>query len=82
MYKAARWAVVLFAALGFRAHAESCVWYADDDSIRQVRTGSNQVTRVIALRNPHRLVMNAEDCGVWTLDRRDRRRNESRIPNS
>lgn len=66
--------VALLAATALPAYAaDSCVWYADDDSIRQVQTSSNQVTRVIPLRNPHRLVMNAEDCGVWTLDKHDRR---------
>ncbi len=65
--------LTLFGVLSLPAIADSCVWYADDDSIRQVQTSTNQVTRVIALRNPHRLVMNAADCGVWTLDKRDRK---------
>lgn len=55
------------------AAADSCVWFSHDDSIRQVQTSINQVTRVVPLRNPHRLLMNAEDCGVWTLDKHDRR---------
>ena len=63
----------LLAAFGAHAHAESCIWYSHDDSIRQVQTSTNLVTRVVALKQPHRLVMNAEDCGVWTLDKHDRR---------
>jgi hypothetical protein len=55
------------------AVADSCIWFSHDDSIRQVQTSSNQVTRVVPLRDPHRLLMNAEDCGVWTLDKHDRR---------
>lgn len=65
--------LALFGVLSLPALADSCIWYADDDSIRQVQTSVNQVTRVIALRNPHRLVMNAADCGVWTLDKHDRK---------
>jgi PKD repeat protein len=63
----------LLAAAGPSVHADSCIWYADDDSIRQVQTSTNQVTRVVPLRNPHRLVMNGQDCGVWTLDKHDRK---------
>ncbi|MGQ0568122.1 MAG: hypothetical protein ACT4P5_01125, partial [Armatimonadota bacterium] len=63
----------VIAAWAHSALGDSCVWYSHDDSIRQVQASSNQVTRVIPLRQPHRLVMNAEDCGVWTLDKHDRR---------
>ncbi|HYX62871.1 MAG TPA: hypothetical protein VE935_01485, partial [Burkholderiales bacterium] len=70
--------VVRFSALALglvasAALADSCIWYADDDSIRQLRTDTNEVTRVVPLRRPDRLVMNAEDCGVWALDKNDRR---------
>lgn len=68
------WGLALL--LGFsslRTTADSCMWYTHDDTIRQVQTGTNQVTGVVPLRNPHRLVMNATDCGVWTLDKHDRR---------
>lgn len=62
----------LLAASGLHAHADSCIWYADDDSIRQVQTSTNQTTRVVPFRAPHRLIMNAEDCGVWVLDKLER----------
>jgi PKD repeat protein len=65
--------VAAIVAWALPALGDSCVWYSHADSIRQVRTSTNQVTRIIALRHPQRLVMNAEDCGVWTLDKRDRR---------
>jgi len=72
--KAAQWTFFLLAGVAASpAVADSCIWFSHDDSIRQVQTGTNQVTRVVLLRNPHRLLMNAEDCGVWTLDKHDRR---------
>lgn len=52
--------------------SSSCVWYADDDTIRQVDTASNEIRTTIPLANPHRLVMNGNDCGVWALPRQDR----------
>ena len=67
------WTSVLLACTASPAFADSCVWFSHEDSIRQVRTDTNQVTLVVPLRSPHRLVMNAEDCGVWTLDKHDRR---------
>jgi hypothetical protein len=69
----ARLAALLLASASLPAQAGSCIWYSHDDSIRQVQTDSNQVTRVVPLRDPHRLVMNAEDCGVWSLDKYDRK---------
>lgn len=70
----AAWGLALFLGLlNLQSSADSCVWYADDDTIRQVQTGTNQITRVVPLKHPHRLVMNAADCGVWTLDKADRR---------
>jgi hypothetical protein len=72
--KSAQWAIFLLAGVvAAPAVADSCIWFSHDDSIRQVQTSTNQVTQVVQLRNPHRLLMNAEDCGVWTLDRQDRR---------
>lgn len=68
-----RAAAGLLAFVGFGVHADSCIWYADDDTLRQVRVDTNQVTRVIPLVRPHRLAMNAADCGVWTVNRLDRR---------
>jgi len=64
---------LLLGLLSFPAAADSCIWYADDDTIRQLQTSSNQVIRVVPLKHPHRLVMNAADCGVWTLDKHGRR---------
>ena len=70
----ARWALALLPGfLSLQSGANSCVWYADDDTIRQVETSSNEVTRVVPLRHSRWLVMNATDCGVWTLDQHDRR---------
>lgn len=51
---------------------DSCIWFADDNSIQQVQTSTHQVTRVIPLKNPQRLIMNAADCGVWALDKKER----------
>ena len=51
---------------------DSCIWFADDNSIQQVQTSANQVTRVIPLKSPQRLIMNAADCGVWVLDKNER----------
>ena len=61
--------MVLLGAVSVNAMADSCIWYADDDTIRQVQTSTNQITHVIPLRNPQRLIMNATDCGVWVLDK-------------
>jgi len=68
-----QWAIFLLAGVAAPAFADSCVWFSHDDSIRQVQTSSNQVTRIVPLRNPHRLLMNAEDCGVWALDKHEHR---------
>ena len=61
--------MVLLGAVSVNAMADSCIWYADDDTIRQVQTSTNQITHVVPLRNPQRLIMNATDCGVWVLDK-------------
>ena len=58
---------------GLGAAADSCIWFSHDDTIRHVQTDTNQVIGVVPLRNPHRLVMDAASCGVWTLDKHDRR---------
>lgn len=63
----------LLGLAGAQARAESCIWYSHDETIRQVRTDNNEVARIVELKNPHRLVMNAVDCGVWTLDKHDRK---------
>ncbi|MGH6924111.1 MAG: PKD domain-containing protein [Propylenella sp.] len=65
--------LLLLAAMSLHARATSCVWYVDDDYIRRVSTETNQIVATAPLRNAHRLVMNADDCGVWTLDKHDRR---------
>jgi PKD repeat protein len=65
--------LVLCVLVPLHANGASCIWISDDDSIRQIQTETNQVSQVVPLRNPHRLVMNANDCGVWTLDSKDRR---------
>jgi glucodextranase-like protein len=74
MSTAARLAgLLLYASVPAAALADSCVWYADDDSIRQVQSGTNLVAAVVPLKHPNRLLMNAEDCGVWALNKEDRR---------
>jgi hypothetical protein len=65
--------LLLLAAISLHAHATSCIWYVDDDSIRRVDTDTNQIVATAPLRNAHRLSMNADDCGVWTLEKHDRR---------
>ena len=65
--------VIVCAALSLNALADSCLWYPDKDTINQVQTSSNQVTRVIPLKDPQRLIMNATDCGVWALDKKERK---------
>lgn len=53
----------------FDAQAGSCIWYVDEESIRQVQADTNQVTQVVTLRHPRRLAMNSADCGVWAVDK-------------
>jgi hypothetical protein len=55
------------------ALASSCIWFADDDSIHQVQSDTNQVSLTISLLDPSRLVMSAGDCGVWAVFKHDRR---------
>lgn len=73
MSKCIRAAALLLAALTSYARAESCIWYADDDAIRRMLSDTNEVVASAPLRDPARIVMNAEDCGVWALDRHERR---------
>jgi hypothetical protein len=70
--KAIRAAALLLAAVASCAHAESCVWYADDDAVRRVLSDTIEVVASSPLRNPSRMVMNAEDCGVWALDKQEK----------
>ena len=64
----------LFCALGsLPAAADSCIWFADDNSIRQVQASTNQITASVNLREVNRLVMNAGDCSVWVLNKQDKR---------
>lgn len=60
---------LLLGGFSLQSTADSCIWYADKDTIRQVETSTNQNTRTVPLKNPYRLVMNAADCGVWALDK-------------
>lgn len=55
------------------ALAEPCIWYADGHAIHQVDSTTNEVRRSVTLNHPQRLLMNAADCGVWALDRHERR---------
>ncbi len=64
--------ILALAALPLRADVQTCMWYVDDDSVRQVDTVTNLVRSSVYLRDPHRLHMNGEDCGVWVLHRHDR----------
>lgn len=63
--------------LSLPALGSSCIWFADDDGLRQIDTDTNLVSAIVPLRDPWRdaprLVVNAGDCGVWTLDKRDGR---------
>ena len=68
-----RFVAWLFTLSSASAWADSCVWYAADDALHQVRTSSNQVTLSVPLKRPDRLVMGATDCAVWTIDKLDRR---------
>lgn len=63
----------LAVATAVSAVQASCIWYADDDTIRQVDTDTNQIVASVRLAAPHRLVMNASDCGVWVLHKNDRK---------
>ena len=62
----------MIATAAATAHA-SCIWYADDDSIHRIDTNNNQVAASARVAEPHRLVMNANDCGVWVLHKNDRK---------
>lgn len=55
----------------------SCAWFADDDAIHRVDTDSNQIVASARLRDPHRLVPNIADCGVWALHRNERKLSRS-----
>lgn len=69
----ARWILaLLLVGLASRAGAESCIWFGDGDRIYRVSSDSDEVVASAPLRKPHRLVMNADDCGVWALDKHDR----------
>ena len=63
---------LMIATAAATAHA-SCIWYADDDSIHRIDTNNNQVAASARVAEPHRLVMNANDCGVWVLHKNDRK---------
>jgi PKD repeat protein len=66
--------LLLLAAASLHVRAGGgCIWYADDDSINQVDTATHRIVAKAPIRKVHRLVMNADDCGVWALDKHDRR---------
>lgn len=49
------------------SHPESasCIWFADENAIHRVDTTDNRISLSIPFRDPLRLLMNGEDCGVW-----------------
>ena len=52
---------------------DSCIWFADDSTIYQLRTASaNQAPLAVPLKlaEPGLLAMNATDCGVWALNQK------------
>ena len=72
-----RWKIrallVCLAVYAAPATYASCVWFADDDAIHRVDTDSNQIVASARLRDPHRLVPDIADCGVWALNRNERK---------
>lgn len=57
-------AVFLIMFFSFSAQAAS-IWFADDQFISQVDTGTNSITRSIPLDKTHELAVDASDSSLW-----------------